>query len=132
MADPNYMRLVRFESELIKFIRLRMNTLRLAKIVPTWTNYICSSSDWREVSANMNEDGRKKFRAWWKMIFEVQRHERDMSSVQAAVAYLTREKAQRSYSKTFPIDPAKFGLPADHAWRIEEHVKRNYEALNPV
>jgi hypothetical protein len=131
MADPNYMLVVRDESSLIKFIRLRMSTLRLGKIIPTWSNYISSTSDWREIERTLTWDAKKKFRAWWIMMFELMRHEKDLPSVQLAVCYLVRERQRRSYSKEFKIDPAKFGVPSDHAWKIEEHVKRHYESLNP-
>lgn len=131
MADPNYMRLVRYESELIKFIRLRMNTLRLAKLIPSWTAFVSSGPHWRSIEQHLTWEGKKKFRAFWNLMFELMRHERDLKSVELAVLYLVREKQRRSYSKEIRIDPAKFDVPAEHAWKIEEHVRSHYEALNP-
>jgi len=131
VSAPDYMQLVRFESKLINFIRIRMNTLRLGKIIPTWYNYVSSTSDWREVERGLTSDWKRKFRAFWNLMFHCMRHPKDLPSVQLAVAYLVREKRVRGYAKVAPICPEKLGVPGDHALKVEEYVLSNFETLTP-
>lgn len=105
-------------------------TLRAAKLVPNMWAFE-QTELWFEIRKETDATDQRRFRAWWDLIFDVQRHPDDKESVLYAVLAVGNEQARRSYGKCADLPPARFKLEPEHAMAIVETVKRLFSDLLP-
>jgi hypothetical protein len=122
--------LVRFESDLFRVIKAQQNTLRCIKVVPTWEAFMGTEA-YSTIAKELNGQEMRKYRATWRMFFELQRDPEDKGSILLATLYLIQERARRTYSKTITVRPDAYNISEEHAQKVKEFVLRHYGDLNP-
>lgn len=122
--------IVRHEEELVKHVRLLQNTFRLTGIIPTWSNFL-TTRYYKEMSGLLDADMVRKFRAWWNLMVECGDCTRSPGREEFAYCrmVLLAEAMMRRYAKHVANNPERFGVDAERAGILRDHVKSNYEAL---
>ena len=115
---------------LIPWIRLQMRTLRLLKIDPTWSNYVATPEGWM-VEKETDAATIDKIAAWWELVYNVARDDKDRNSVVLACLYVLNEKQRRGGGKEFPVNCKRWGVSEDRARVVLDTVKRLFGRLHP-
>lgn len=119
------------EGPILQSVSTCMNSLRLLGIVPTFYNF-SQTEAWWELTKGWTDRQKAKYRAWWTAIQTLQRDAKDIGTVRLILACLVQEKARRNYHKIPKISAAALGVIDErHAEAVREHVRSNYEALDP-
>jgi len=126
----NFRKTLEMEGLLIQHILLYQRTLRVAGIVPTYSNFI-QTEVYHDMLKDLDTTDLAKYRAWWEMIFDCQRQQDDNASVTLCVAFIVQETQRRSQSKVMTINTATLGIAADHIAKIKDTVLRHFEKLHP-
>lgn len=126
----NWKRTLEREGLLIQHILLYQRTMRVAGIVPTYANFLQTEVYW-EMMKELDTTDLAKYRAWWELIFDCQRHQDDRPSVVLAIAYIVQETQRRSYSKMMPVLHKPMGIDDAHAAMVKDTVLKHFEKLHP-
>lgn len=132
---PDWHRLLANEALLVPCVCRYQRTLRLMKMIPTWECW-CAEPEWFEICKSMDSTDRKKFKAWWEVIYEAQRPsvvsagKDDKQAVVFALLVVAQEVAKRD-GILRSLDPAKFGIDEEHAQKIVESVLKRAKDLLP-
>lgn len=121
--------IVSSDKEIVAHIRRNQDTMRLTKLLPTWTNF-ATTSYWWEACHYLDERMRRKYRAWWELLFIITEHNQDREAFAYAYALLlaaavNRKAADRQQIVTYEA----FKLPEARAAKIREAVLSRFEAL---
>jgi hypothetical protein len=134
MSEQERLRsIIHDDGKLINHVVLLQNTMRLAKLIPSWEAF-CDSEHWFEMSADINDQlAVKKFRAWWQLIFMITSGERkkqhvDSEAIVLAVQTLVVERARRAYGKNSEI-PRAVHIPFARQQEIKIEALSRYEDL---
>lgn len=122
--------LVRYEQQLFRVIGAQQRTLRLIKLIPSWEVFMQTEAFF-ELRKVLDGVEMRKYRATWRMFFELMRDEKDNASILCATVYLVAERAHRQYAKVLTVKPEAWNIPPEHATKIKEFVQTHYEDLNP-
>jgi hypothetical protein len=126
-------RIIHDDGKLINHIILLQNTMRLAKLIPSWEAFK-DSEHWFEMGRDINDQlAAKKFRAWWELIFKITNGERrrahiDKEAIVLAVQTLVLERSRRAYGKTVEI-PRAVHIPFEQQQQIKIEALSRYEDL---
>jgi hypothetical protein len=130
--QANWAKVIANESHLLPFITVQQRTMRAAKLIPTFELYSQTEVFWRMRKAGVDGALLRKFRAWWELLFEVQRYPDDEATIKLALAYVVQEHLQQGYGKNMPVDPAQFGIVGlDHVAKVQIAVKSRIKDLCP-
>jgi len=126
-------RIIHDDGKLINHIVLLQNTMRLAKIIPSWEAFE-DSEHWFGMAEEINDKlAAMKFRAWWNLLFMITNGDRkkqheDREAIILAVQTLVLERARRSYGKTVEI-PRAVHLTFERQQEIKIAALSRYEDL---
>ena len=123
---------------LVQFVITQQNSLRLAKLIPEYGLWLAETEyGWRVKRARLDGKAMRKLKAWWELIFEIQRENEKgknfnaQKSVALAFTYVT----QLVHFKRIAVDPANFGfdevLDREHLLKIQIAVQSRLQDLAP-
>lgn len=124
--------MARNDSSIISHAMIAQRTLRLMKLIPTWSTFTANEFG-SELFRSLDYNSLKRYRNWWELIFEITTPDQEQERVKLAIAYLVQRKLWLAYGKMKPVDPAEFGITdVELAAKIQTAAFRRYEALVPV
>ena len=125
-----WIEIVKDERLLIRHVALIQNSMRCAKVIPTWSNFYAMNYR-READRYLDSRAWKKFRSWWDLIYDIGDIDRSANKAKLgyAWAFLVTEHMARKHNKPRGLSEAKFGISAEQAGKLREAVLASYEAL---
>lgn len=125
-------RMAQHDSSIILHVLRAQRTLRLMKLIPSWTT-MCSNEFGSELFAALDFNALRRYRNWWELIFEITTEKQERNRIQLAIAYLVQRKLAAGYGKSRRVDPVRFNITDQTlAQRIMDATLKRYEALVPM
>ena len=124
------------EGQLVPFVARIQRSLRLAGLIPTWEVFAQTEPFW-DLQRKMDGTERRKFRAWYRLIYTAQRvgkcsaSEDDTKALIFALLAVAARKLQQDGGKIRLMDGADFGIEPEHGNEILGCVMQNYVDLMP-
>lgn len=123
-------KIVRDERLLLRQIALVQNSMRAAKVIPTWSNF-WGMKYRRDADQYFDSRMWRKFRSWWDLLYDIGDIDRPASKAKLgyAWAFCVCEVMARKHGKPRSVNEAKFGLSVEVAAALREQVLKDFEAL---
>lgn len=117
------------DRELVAHVRTNHRTMRLAKVLPLWSNFIMTTY-FGVMRQHLSPTQIRKYKAWWEMILDITEHRKDDSAAfRYAYSVLLAEKMRRAGGPRQTLRPEKFGLSEGRAAFAAEAVLTRFENL---
>jgi hypothetical protein len=121
--------IVRDLRELVSHIRINQDTMRLAMVLPTWSNFV-QTSYYRHMSSCLTSDMIRKYRAWWELVLEATEHRKDdRAAFGFALAVFAAERVNRGGGPVQVVRGERFGLSPEREAAMREAVLTRFESL---
>ena len=121
---------IRHEEKLVGQIRMLQRTFRIARTIPTWTNFLLTSY-YRHMTHLLDPNMIRKFRAWWELLLECGDTERPEGRCEFAFCrlFLLQTVLMRRHNKPLRCDAQRMGISEERAGQLREAVLSRYETL---
>jgi hypothetical protein len=125
----NWASVIRDNRLLVNVIRMCQRTMRGRGVIPTWFNFT-TTEYYHKLAADTDASMRRKFRAWWNLIFHCGDIDRQKDKRRFVYAwFLVVNHSLMTNGKAFADPSAKMGLTESNAALIRDHVLTNYSDL---
>lgn len=124
------------EGQLVPFLARIQRSLRLAGLIPTWEVFFQTEPCY-DLLRKMDGTERRKFMAWYRLIYTAQRvgkcsaSEDDIKALTFALLAVAARKLQQDGGKIRLMDGTPFGIDPEHSNEILGCVMQHYADLQP-